>query len=167
MSHIRKILAPVDGSQASIAGLSEAVRMAQDLDATVDVLHVEAPDAFSIGSTTATTEDASKHAVADMETAIGRAKAVLAERVSSRSAVGEPLRTILDMAAAESVDLIVMGTHGRVGRLHSWVGSVAEELVRNAPCPVLTVRRSNGEDESFAERIHPRGRIAEPPAQPK
>jgi nucleotide-binding universal stress UspA family protein len=49
------------------------------------------------------------------------------------------------MATAEQVDLIVMATHGRTGLRHLAMGSVAERVVRMAPCPVLTIR-SPGED---------------------
>ena len=64
---------------------------------------------------------------------------------------GDPLLRILETAGG--YDLVVMGTHGRVGRLHTLIGSVAEGVVRNAPCPVLTVRVPIG-SESFGERIH-------------
>lgn len=47
---------------------------------------------------------------------------------------------ILDLAAEDTYDLIVMGTHGRTGMSHVLLGSLAEAIVRRAPCPVLTVR---------------------------
>jgi nucleotide-binding universal stress UspA family protein len=53
---------------------------------------------------------------------------------------GHGARTIAEYAAERGVDLIVMGTHGRTGFAHLLLGSVAERLVRTAPCPVLTVR---------------------------
>jgi len=46
----------------------------------------------------------------------------------------------LDYATRASIDLIVTGTHGRSGVAHALIGSVAERVVRTAPCPVLTVR---------------------------
>jgi nucleotide-binding universal stress UspA family protein len=54
--------------------------------------------------------------------------------------VGDPLRQVVEYARDESVDLIVLGTHGRSGVAHLFLGSVAERVVRTAPCPVLTVR---------------------------
>jgi len=54
--------------------------------------------------------------------------------------VGRPFEEILDMAADQHVDLIVMGTHGRSGLTHAVLGSVAERVVRLAPCPVLTMK---------------------------
>jgi nucleotide-binding universal stress UspA family protein len=53
---------------------------------------------------------------------------------------GTPEVAIVEFATTSDIDLIVMGTHGRVDREHMLTGSVAEAVVRNAPCPVLTVR---------------------------
>jgi universal stress protein A len=54
--------------------------------------------------------------------------------------LGVPYQRILETAAAEQVDLIVMATHGRTVLAHLVLGSVAERVVRTAPCPVLTIR---------------------------
>ena len=56
---------------------------------------------------------------------------------------GHPADAIVRVAREEGADLIVMGTHGRTGLQHALLGSVAETVVRHAPCPVLTVRRPN------------------------
>jgi nucleotide-binding universal stress UspA family protein/quercetin dioxygenase-like cupin family protein len=61
-------------------------------------------------------------------------------RVEHRVAEGDPLQEILRLAQAEKCDLIVMGTHGRTGLSRLLAGSVAEEVVRKAACPVLAVR---------------------------
>lgn len=53
---------------------------------------------------------------------------------------GEPFIEIIQLARKESVDLIVMGTHGRTGLDHILFGSTAEKVVRKSPCPVLTIR---------------------------
>ena len=60
--------------------------------------------------------------------------------VSPTVGVGEPAEEILRVAQEEAVDLIVMGTHGRTGLRHVLVGSVAEAMMRIAPCPVFTVK---------------------------
>jgi len=57
-------------------------------------------------------------------------------------AVGPTAETIVRVARERGADLIVMGTHGRTGLQHVLLGSVAEKVVRLAPCPVLTVRRT-------------------------
>ena len=55
-------------------------------------------------------------------------------------AAGPPAETIVHVARERGADLIVMGTHGRTGLSHMLLGSVAEKVVRLAPCPVLTVK---------------------------
>jgi nucleotide-binding universal stress UspA family protein len=56
-----------------------------------------------------------------------------------------PADEIVKYAQSEGIDLIVMGTHGRPGLAHFLMGSVAEKVVRTAPCPVLTLRHSERE----------------------
>jgi nucleotide-binding universal stress UspA family protein len=55
---------------------------------------------------------------------------------------GSPVEAIVDYAKEQQVDLIVIATHGRTGLSHVLLGSVAERIVREAPCPVLTIRDS-------------------------
>ena len=58
---------------------------------------------------------------------------------------GYPFPRIIEIARKHEVDLIVMGTHGRTGLAHALLGSVAEKVVRKAPCPVLTVKHPEHE----------------------
>jgi nucleotide-binding universal stress UspA family protein len=61
--------------------------------------------------------------------------------------MGDPATEIIQLARSEGADLIVMGTHGRTGLTRLMMGSVAEAVVRRAPCPVLTLKHalaSNG-----------------------
>jgi nucleotide-binding universal stress UspA family protein len=60
--------------------------------------------------------------------------------VTTRQLQGFAASEICDFAARDSFDLIVMGTHGRGGFKHLLLGSIAEKVVRTAPCPVLSVR---------------------------
>jgi nucleotide-binding universal stress UspA family protein len=141
MAHIKRILVPVDGSPASRAALAEAVAVAEDTGAAIDVLHVVAPEPFEQrGSSGSPAPAAFAVAQVDMETAVDEVSSRLGERLSRRTESGDPLRKILETAEEGSYDLVVMGTRGRVGRLHMLIGSVAEGVVRNAPCPVMTVR---------------------------
>jgi nucleotide-binding universal stress UspA family protein len=55
---------------------------------------------------------------------------------------GTPTQTIVQTAGEQGVDLIIMGTHGRTGLTHVLLGSVAEHVVRQAPCPVLIMRKT-------------------------
>ena len=66
--------------------------------------------------------------------------------------LADALRRTLEVAAEGHYDIMVMGTHGRVGRLDVLVGSVTVGVVKNAPCPVLCLRAKK--EESFDERIH-------------
>jgi universal stress protein A len=62
-------------------------------------------------------------------------------KASRRVQAGVPFEEIVKVAGEERSDLIVMGTHGRTGLDHLLLGSVAERVIRLAPCPVLTVRQ--------------------------
>lgn len=154
MQTLRLILVPLDGSAPSLAALDHAATLATDYDARVEVLHV-IPERDPL----------SPAARAEIESAmnagVARAKEMLGDSVSFRTVIGDPTREIVEHAK-RGVDLVVMGTHGRVGRLHSLLGSVAEGVVRNAPCPVLTVRDPSEGYQSFADRRHGRPTIAEP-----
>ncbi|MBN9162961.1 MAG: hypothetical protein BGO98_17285 [Myxococcales bacterium 68-20] len=162
MASIRTILVPIDGSPPSRAALEHAVALAAESTSTrVDVLHVEAPDEFETGSMTELAPSAREEIRREMDCALAGAEARLGERVTRRTVPGDPLRRIIEIASEGGYELIVMGTHGRVGRLHMLLGSVAEGVVRNAPCPVLTVREPGGEYQSFAERLHERPSLAE------
>jgi nucleotide-binding universal stress UspA family protein len=166
MAHIRKILVPVDGSPPSCAALARAVDLAEDLGATLDVLHVRGPNRFEIGSSTGATKSAQEDADHAMSEALAAANGRLGDRVKLRTESGDPVQEILAATAGPDVDLVVMGTHGRIGRLHAILGSVAEAIVRNSARPVLTVRAPDGESESFAERIHGRPGMAERKSPP-
>jgi nucleotide-binding universal stress UspA family protein len=65
--------------------------------------------------------------------------------VELRVLVGQPFERILETAVHEKVALIVLGTHGRSGLAHFIMGSVAERVVRLAPCPVLAVKASTAD----------------------
>jgi universal stress protein A len=67
--------------------------------------------------------------------------------VELRVLVGHPFERILETAVREQVTLIVLGTHGRTGLAHTIMGSVAERVVRLAPCPVLTVKTAAAPDK--------------------
>lgn len=116
---IRRILVPTDFGQASDAALAQARELAAALGASLHLVHV--------------VEDAERAdaLAASLEAALGHQTALLS---------GPTARTIVEYAADRAFDLIVMGTHGRTGVAHLLLGSVAEQVVRTAPCPVLTVR---------------------------
>lgn len=157
MPTLQRIVVPVDGSPPSLAALEHAVVLAEDYDASIEVLHVVAPD-------DALTPVGRNEAERAIEDTLEHVEQSLAHHVVRRTLVGDPLREILE--AARGADLVVMGTHGRIGRLHAILGSIAEGVVRNAPCPVLTVRDPTGGYQSFAERRHRRPSVAEQAGRP-
>ena len=116
---IRRILVPTDFSQTSDAALAQARELASALGASLHLVHV--------------VEDASRSEclAASLEAGLGYETALL---------TGPAARTIVEYATTRRFDLIVMGTHGRTGVAHLLLGSVAEQVVRTASCPVLTVR---------------------------
>jgi nucleotide-binding universal stress UspA family protein len=141
---LRKILCPVDFSPASQQALRIAARIAADRDAELVVVHVWYVSPLVSGEFPIPA-DALK-AMADEEQqalarAVHEANAVGAHRVASRMIDGVPWDRIVDTARQDrECDLIVIGTHGRTGVARWMLGSVAEKVVRHAPCSVLVAR---------------------------
>jgi universal stress protein A len=74
--------------------------------------------------------------------------------VELRVVGGHPFERILEVAVREQVALIVLGTHGRTGLEHAIMGSVAERVVRLAPCPVLTVKIATAAEKSWLQGVY-------------
>lgn len=142
---ITRILVPVDFSAHSDGALRYAATLAGQVGASVELLHVV--DDFTFGAYSEVyvpnipdmTQEAINSALERL-TAIKAAVFPHAADVESVVYAGRPAATIVVHAAGGKFDLIVMGTHGRTGLSHLLMGSVAEHVVRTAPCPVLTVR---------------------------
>jgi nucleotide-binding universal stress UspA family protein len=146
MPDIKRVLVPTDFSPASDIAFRYAVDLAQRHGASIHLLHVVEesslaaayPDGFYV-------EPPGLRAQA-IDEAIGRLKEMLAIAIAVRITtttevqVGRAAATIADVAGTRGIDLIVMATHGRSGIAHLVMGSVAEHVVRIAPCAVLTVR---------------------------
>jgi nucleotide-binding universal stress UspA family protein len=66
-------------------------------------------------------------------------------KITGKLVTGNTFLEIIQAARDDDVDMIVMGTHGRTGLAHVLIGSVAEKVVREAPCPVLTVKHPEHE----------------------
>lgn len=135
------ILLPTDGSGPSDAARAHAVGLAASYDATLHTIYVVDDDALRAARidsdvVVAGFEDEGATILADVEAAAAEAG------VDCETAVlhGRPAETITDYAAANGVDLVVMGTHGRHGVERVLLGSVTERVVRTSEVPVLTVR---------------------------
>jgi nucleotide-binding universal stress UspA family protein len=147
MAGFSRILVPTDFSETADAALTHAKEVAAQFGASIRLVHVFddpflngtfAPDVYAPVPETL------------REAVLRDLKNRLAERLTSAEkarfggdadiVTGPTADAILADATEHHVDLIVIGTHGRRGLSHALLGSVAERVVRKAPCPVLTVR---------------------------
>lgn len=136
-----KILFPTDFSTASDAALEHATALARDTGATLLILHVEEPMNHYGGELYYGVSLPSNPEIRRMLESVVPTDATVAYKHCLDT--GSPASTIIGVAKEEAVDLIVMGTHGRSGVRRLLMGSVAEEVVRKAPCPVLTFKQQN------------------------
>ena len=152
MIDLRHILIPTDFSETSKAATSYGVALARAFHAQLHLLHVEGrhdleilverelvverllPVASGVKVPNAARELLRATLTEEQE------RELRAEYVLRASGVGGPYLEIVRYAKERHIDLIVMGTHGRGFMAHMLMGSVAEKVVRKAPCPVLTVR---------------------------
>ena len=146
---IRHILAPVDFSGLGEPALAMACDLARRYGGTkVTLLHVyQLPNLMlPEGYILATPQELGAmfaHVKEELSKLTLRAHELGAD-AQAESVEGVPWAEIVRFAQQRSVDLIVMGTHGRTGISHAFIGSVAERVVRHAPCPVLVVRTEKG-----------------------
>ena len=142
---IQHVLVPLDFSTPADRALEYAIALAQQLQARLTLLHVLHLSPLELGemepALSATYLD-------DLEADAQHLLQASLERVQRAGLQGDsllvqgtPAQTIVDTAGEQGVDLIIMGTHGRTGLAHVFLGSVAEHVVRQAPCPVLVTRK--------------------------
>ncbi|HEX2732622.1 MAG TPA: universal stress protein [Polyangiaceae bacterium] len=144
MKSFKKILVPVDFSKHSDEAVQTASDIAKRYGATLTLLHVYEPVAYALPEGYVLyTADQLTQLLAEFEKSLAKAKSdALATGVSAvdaRQVDGIAHHEITELARKENYDLIVMGTHGRRGLNRLMMGSVAEKVLRNAPCPVLSV----------------------------
>jgi nucleotide-binding universal stress UspA family protein len=145
MIQLRRILLPTDFSDHAGKALKYACAFTEQFDAELHLLHVlethvsTAPQ-FGMGLALSTQIQESRQAT---EKALN--ELVVPDWAAGRNVVratseGPAFVGIIRYARENDIDMIVLGTHGRSGLPHMLMGSVAERVVRKAPCPVLTVR---------------------------
>jgi len=146
MKSFRRILHPTDFSRASAPAMAKALQLARRDGAELLVAHVLLPPAPLVGDGFVSAETyealdvaARKHAQKRLAAFVARATKAKV-RVKGLLLWGIPHQQIPRAAKLKRADLIVMGTHGRSGLSKLFLGSVAERVIRLAPCPVLTVR---------------------------
>jgi len=142
MLPIKTILHPTDFSHCSQDAFRVACSVARDHHAHLVVLHVTSiPDlaykGYGAPGSPLMAEEYLARVRQDLEQLQPSDRQV---RCEHRLEEGEPAEEILRVAAETGTSLIVMGTHGQSGLGHLLMGSVAEQIVRKAPCPVLTLK---------------------------
>lgn len=145
------VLCPVDFSRNSEHALRYALAFASSYDAELLLLHVVEIPVHAFPGVPGIPE-VPPHVTVNIEERAAAELAALEERIRAEHAntrselvTGTPFLEIITVAREANVDLIVMGTHGRSGLAHMLIGSVAEKVVRKAPCPVLTVKHPEHE----------------------
>lgn len=148
----RKILCPIDFSAGSEQALRVAVRLAKHSDAELVIAHSHyiPPAAFAgeFAFPATALEEVVDDARKGLAAAAHEAAALHAGPVTTKLLSGTPWHAIVELLQDPSFDLVVIGTHGRTGLSRILLGSVAEKVVRHAPCSVLAVR-PDGEVRAF------------------
>jgi nucleotide-binding universal stress UspA family protein len=140
---IRKILVPIDFSDCSRKALQYALALAREHRAAITLIYVVPPPAYPVGEFGGLEYG---NLVADMRTGGEKQLAELAAEIGDAVSVetqvrtGSPAAEIVAAAQESADDMIVISTHGHTGLKHVLLGSVAEHVIRGAPCPVLVVR---------------------------
>ena len=142
---IRRILFPTDFSEHADHAWPFALYFAQEFGAEVHLVHVVTPPPPLVEGYSANfdPEQITSALTAEANASIDRLlKAVQGRNLTFQREirVGVDFHEIINYARTRQIDLIVMATHGRTGLAHVLVGSVAEKVVRKAPCPVLTIK---------------------------
>jgi universal stress protein A len=137
------ILVPIDFSADADQALEYAIALASTLQARLTLLHVLLTVPPWSEGARGLPEDYLRKLVAEVQQGLAtRQQRVQDAGLEGHSLLvyGVPFQGILDTAQEQKVDLIIMSTHGRTGLKHALLGSVAEKVVRLAPCPVLVTR---------------------------
>jgi nucleotide-binding universal stress UspA family protein len=142
---IHRILVPIDFSAHSRNALRCAIPLARQFRASIHLVYVVEPTVYpadlGFGQVVYPTfeEELGTKGASELENIITEE---IGGAVSATSEVrtGKPHQEILREASEKDIDLIVIATHGHTGVEHMLFGSTAERIVRNAPCPVLTIR---------------------------
>lgn len=147
MKNIRKILAPTDNSEASLAGVRYALELGQREGAEVIVFNVAdmmegMPYPAGVETKVKSPQDVLAEHEMNTRAYLTNHFPDLAQRLKVQiiTDLGVPHKSIVQKADEGGVDLIVMSTHGRSGVGHLFLGSITEQVVRHAVCPVLTIR---------------------------
>ena len=152
MVTLKKILVATDFGDAAEVAFAYGRELARSFGASLEVLHV-ADNVLARGfaaegymaSYPELQRDVEESAARQLNALVSEEdRALLGARTVVRTSTS-PALAIVEYARDANIDLIIMGTHGRGAMAHLLMGSVAERVVRTAPCPVLTVRHPEHE----------------------
>jgi nucleotide-binding universal stress UspA family protein len=163
--HPKKILHPTDYSATSRPALMEAINLAREHEAGLVLLHVVdslGPEQLTYRESVSADQPAAyrRQLFNELRHVLPAEIHLHVDYVLSEE---DPLTAILRTQAELGCDLVVLGTHGTTGLRHWFTGSVAEEVVRRAPCPVLVVKAGHPPESLPPLRptpLHP-GRLAQ------
>ncbi len=155
MSEWKKIGCAVDFSDPSRLALDEAVEQARRTGAELVLVHVHVPPPANPADVIVSPAEIARMSADEMERTLAGwradAEKLLGRAVSAAALVGDPAGEVVRWAREHGPDLLVLGTHGRTGIRRFILGSVAERVLREAPCPVLVVRaRVPGDAQDIA-----------------
>jgi nucleotide-binding universal stress UspA family protein len=145
MLSINVIVVPTDFSNHSLAAIDYAVGMAEAYDAKLKVVFVNEPG-LEISDMAWVGVDERAMSEKQLTDARRSIEETVLDRIPVDVSVdaeilhGNAVKKIIEYASDVNADLIVMATHGRTGVSHALLGSVAEQVVRKASCPVLTLK---------------------------
>jgi len=139
----KTILCPTDFSEESYRAIEYALRFAKAADGTLLLAHVihvpsgelHQPDGHVLSF------DEAKHRTIALLQELREKRLQNYPKCEIMVDIGDPHEVLLGMATQHKADLIVIATHGRSGLTHLVLGSVAEKIIRHAPCPLFVVRR--------------------------
>lgn len=141
---IQRILVPTDFSNHARESLNMARSLAQQFGARLTLLHVFEAINLAYETVSAQMVECAQRAEDDGRNLLSDLHAQLKDSpgpaVDAVFAVGRPAEKIVEVAAKLKQDLIVISTHGYTGLRHLFLGSVAERVLRHAPCPVYVIR---------------------------
>jgi nucleotide-binding universal stress UspA family protein len=138
---IRKILVPIDGSEFSLHAARYAIKLAKDENAQIICIHVISRTVLEYVPPQSR-EDLRKKAESWINTIKDLAKTSSISEIKTEILmdVHSVVESIVDYATRENIDLMVIGTRGRTGLKKFLMGSIANDVVRHAHCPILLVR---------------------------
>jgi nucleotide-binding universal stress UspA family protein len=145
---LRNILVATDFSEAAAVGLEYGRELARRYDATLHVFHAIDDVRWrysldmSAGLLVGVQEDLAAAARASMTALVTAEDRDQLHAIAITEVSMSPSDAIVEYAKGIAADIVIVGTHGRGGLPRAFLGSVAERVVRTAPCPVLTVHRA-------------------------